>query len=137
MADVHDKKTRSYNMSHIKSKNTKPELLIRKYIFNKGFRFRLHVLNLPGKSDIVLPKYKTIIFMHGCFWHGHENCKYFVIPKTRTDWWVNKIERNKQIDTDNFQKLNTLGWKVLTIFECELKTKIRKKTLDELVNKIY
>ena len=137
MADVHDKKTRSYNMSHIKSKNTKPELLIRKYIFNKGFRFRLHVLNLPGKPDIVLPKYKTIIFMHGCFWHGHENCKYFVIPKTRTDWWVNKIERNKQIDTDNFQKLNTLGWKVLTIFECELKTKIRKKTLDELVNKIY
>jgi DNA mismatch endonuclease (patch repair protein) len=117
MADVHDIKTRSYNMSRIKSKDTKPEMIIRKYLFSKGFRFRLHLNKLPGKPDIVLPKYKTIIFIHGCFWHGHENCKYFVTPKTRTDWWVKKIERNKQLDIDNFQHLNRLGWKVFTIFE--------------------
>jgi DNA mismatch endonuclease, patch repair protein len=137
MADVHDKKTRSFNMSRIKSKNTKPEIIVRKYLFNKGFRFRLHLVNLPGKPDVVLPKYKTIVFIHGCFWHGHENCKYFVIPKTRTDWWIEKIERNKKIDDANFQKLKLLGWKVLTIFECELKNEKRQYTLDELINKIY
>jgi DNA mismatch endonuclease, patch repair protein len=87
MADVHDKETRSYNMSRIKSKDTKPEVIIRKYLFNKGFRYRLHLLNLPGKPDIVLPKYKTIIFMHGCFWHGHEYCKYFVIPTFPDDYY--------------------------------------------------
>jgi DNA mismatch endonuclease (patch repair protein) len=79
MADVHDKATRSYNMSRIKGKNTKPEMLVRKFLFAHGFRYRLHVSNLPGKPDIVLPKYKTVIFVHGCFWHGHEGCKYFVI----------------------------------------------------------
>jgi len=90
MADVHDKLTRSYNMSRIKSKDTKPEMLVRKFLFSKGFRYRLHVKNLPGKPDIVLPKYRTVIFVNGCFWHGHENCKYFVIPKTRTNRWKEK-----------------------------------------------
>ncbi len=94
MADVHDIKTRSYNMSRIKGKNTKPEMLVRKFLHANGFRYRLHVKNLPGKPDIVLPKYKTVIFVHGCFWHGHEHCKYFVVPKTRTDWWLNKINSN-------------------------------------------
>jgi len=137
MADIHDKKTRSYNMSQIKGKNTKPEILIRKFLFSKGFRYRLFVKKLPGKPDLVLPKYKTVIFVHGCFWHGHGNCKYFVIPKTRTEWWLKKIERNKQIDCDNLQVLQELGWKVLTIFECALKKNIRDKTLNELITKIH
>lgn len=137
MADVHDKKTRSYNMSRIKSKDTRPEIIVRKFLFGKGFRYRLHVNKMPGKPDIVLPKYKIVIFIHGCFWHGHENCKYFVVPKTRTEWWINKIDRNKQIDNENLQKLKFLSWKVLTIFECELKKDKREKTLYELVNKIY
>jgi DNA mismatch endonuclease (patch repair protein) len=137
MADVHDKKTRSYNMSQIKGKDTKPEILIRKFLFSRGFRYRLYDKNLPGKPDLVLPKYKTVIFVHGCFWHGHENCKYFVIPKTRTDWWLKKIERNKLLDSENFQVLQKSGWKVLSIFECELKKNIRITTLNELINKIY
>jgi len=92
MADVHTKEVRSYNMSQIRSKNTKPELVVRRYLFAKGFRYRLHSKDLPGKPDIVLPKYRTVIFVHGCFWHGHEGCKYFGIPKTNTEWWVNKIK---------------------------------------------
>jgi DNA mismatch endonuclease (patch repair protein) len=106
-------------------------------LFSKGFRYRLYDKKLPGKPDIVLTKYKIVIFVHGCFWHGHKNCKYFVIPKTRTDWWLKKIERNKQLDCDNFQVLQELGWKVLTIFECELKKNIRDKTLNELITEIY
>jgi DNA mismatch endonuclease, patch repair protein len=129
MADIHNIATRSYNMSRIRSKNTKPELIVRKFLFSKGFRFRIHVKNLPGRPDIVLPKYNTVIFVHGCFWHGHENCKYFVIPKTRTEWWLQKIERNKQLDSDNFRKLFEQGWKVITIFGCELKQLIRNQTL--------
>src|SRR5436853_4931747 len=105
MADVHDKKTRSYNMSRIKGKNTKPEILVRKYLHSKGFRFRLHDKKLPGKPDIVLPKYNTVIFVHGCFWHGHQNCKYAALPKTRTIWWGKKIERNKELDLLNKMKL--------------------------------
>ncbi|MBS4058867.1 MAG: DNA mismatch endonuclease Vsr [Bacteroidetes bacterium] len=89
--DVHNPETRSYNMSRIKGKNTLPEMIVRKFLFSKGFRYKLHDKNLPGKPDIVLPKYKTVIFIHGCFWHGHEGCQYFVIPKTRTEWWLNKI----------------------------------------------
>ncbi len=133
MTDVHDKITRSYNMSQIKGKGTKPEMVVRKYIFSKGFRFRLHDKRLPGKPDIVLPRLKAVIFIHGCFWHGHENCRYFVVPKTRTDWWMKKIERNKKIDYENELKLKNEGWKVYTIFECELKSNVREKTLENLV----
>jgi len=129
MADVHDKQTRSYNMSRIKSKNTRPEMLVRKFLFSKGFRYRLHVKNLPGKPDIVLPKYKTVIFVNGCFWHGHENCKYFAIPKTNTDWWLNKIYGNKQKDRENFLQLSQIGWKIVTNFECELMSEKREQTL--------
>lgn len=132
MADVHSPETRSYNMSRIRSKDTKPELLVRKFLFSKGFRYRLHDKALPGKPDIVLPKYKTVIFVHGCFWHGHIGCKYFVVPKTRTDWWLKKIEGNKKLDFKNFQTLNELGWKVLTIFECELKKTEREQILNEI-----
>jgi DNA mismatch endonuclease, patch repair protein len=132
MADVHDKETRSYNMSQIRAKNTKPEILVRKFLFSKGFRFRIHYKKLPGKPDIVLPKYKTVVLVHGCFWHGHEGCRYFVKPKTRTEWWLNKIGRNKEIDLINLEKLSALGWNVITIHECEL----RPGLLDSTFNRI-
>lgn len=137
MADVHDKQTRSYNMSRIKAKNTKPELLVRRYLFSKGYRYRLHVKILPGKPDIVLPKFKTVIFVHGCFWHGHENCKYFVVPQTRTDWWMNKISGNIQKDGENFDLLSDLGWKIVTIFECELKKEKLSYTLNKLLDELH
>lgn len=119
--DVHSKETRSYNMSRIGSKNTKPEMLVRKILFAEGFRYRLHDKKLPGKPDIVLPKYKTVIFIHGCFWHGHSNCKYFVIPKTRVEWWINKIARNSENDRKHENALRAAGWNIITIWECELK----------------
>jgi DNA mismatch endonuclease (patch repair protein) len=137
MVDVHDKKTRSYNMSQIKSKGTKPEILVRKYLISKGFRYRLNYKKLPGTPDIVLSKYKVVIFIHGCFWHGHENCKYYVIPKTRKKWWLSKIEKNKQLDTENMTKLNILGWKVLVIFECNLRKDKRDVTLNEIILNLY
>jgi DNA mismatch endonuclease (patch repair protein) len=123
MADVHTKAQRSYNMSRIKGKNTKPEILVRKYLHAHGYRFRLHVKNLPGKPDIVLPKYKTVIFVHGCFWHGHKGCRFFVVPKTRTKWWMNKIEGNKARDKKVFEELRKLGWKVIEIWECRFRNK--------------
>jgi DNA mismatch endonuclease (patch repair protein) len=133
MADVHSEKTRSFNMSMIKAKNTKPEIMVRKFLFRHGFRFRLNVKTLPGKPDIVLPKYKTVIFVNGCFWHAHEDCKYFVVPKTRTDWWLKKIERNKLLDNENRVKLKSEGWEVINIFECELKSGKKNATLSEIV----
>lgn len=133
MTDVHDNKTRSYNMSQIKSKNTKPELLVRKFLFSNGFRYTLHDKKLYGKPDIVLPKYKSVIFVHGCFWHGHANCKYFVIPKTRTEWWLNKINRNKEKDIENKEKLKKEKWKIIIIFECELKGHQKDKRLQKLI----
>jgi DNA mismatch endonuclease (patch repair protein) len=136
MADVHDKATRSYNMSRIKGKNTKPEMLVRKFLFAHGFRYRLHVSSLPGKPDIVLPKYKTVIFVHGCFWHGHEGCKYFVVPKTRTEWWLNKINGNKLNDKKNIELLNLDEWKVIQIYECNLKPKSIKTTLEDLTSNL-
>ena len=106
MADVHDKKTRSYNMSQIKATNTKPEMIVRKFLHALGYRYILHDRTLPGKPDIVLPKYKTVIFVHGCFWQGHKNCKYFVVPKTRTNWWMDKINYNKANDEKAVKALN-------------------------------
>ena len=136
MADVHNKATRSYNMSQIKGKDTKPEMLVRKLLFAQGFRYRIHDKNLAGKPDIVLPKYKTVIFINGCFWHGHKNCKYFVIPKTRTDWWTNKINRNIKNDAANKISLKNQGWKILTIWECKLKSKFIESTIDKLILKL-
>ncbi len=125
MADVHTKKQRSYNMSQIRSKNTKPELIVRSLLHKQGYRFRLHDKNLPGKPDIVLKKYKTVIFVHGCFWHGHKNCKYFVVPKTRTKWWLDKINGNIARDKKAQRELKKLGWKVINVWQC----KISKKTV--------
>ena len=136
MADVHTKEIRSYNMSQIKGKDTKPEMLVRKFLFSIGFRYRLHEKNLPGKPDIVFPKLKTVIFVHGCYWHGHENCKYFVLPKTRTDWWLQKINRNKELDLKSSDILTNKGWTIITIFECELKPAKRDKTLSNLIEKL-
>jgi DNA mismatch endonuclease (patch repair protein) len=136
MADVHSPETRRYNMSQIKGKDTKPEMLVRKFLFAQGFRYRLHDKRLPGKPDIVLPKYKTVIFVHGCFWHGHEGCKYYVVPKTRTEWWLAKINRNTELDNLNKEKLKQLGWKIITIFECNLKPKAIYETLSGLEKKI-
>jgi DNA mismatch endonuclease (patch repair protein) len=121
MTDVHSKETRSYNMSQIRSRNTRPELLVRKFLHAHGFRYRLHVKDLPGKPDIVLPKYKTVIFIHGCFWHGHKDCKYFVVPKTRTEWWLAKINSNKANDAKALKALQKDGWKIIILRECELK----------------
>lgn len=134
--DVHDKQTRSYNMSRIKGKNTKPEETVRKYLFSKGFRYRKNDKRLPGTPDIVLPKYKTVIFVNGCFWHGHEGCKYFVIPQTNTEFWVNKININKQRDEKKEFELSENGWKTITIWECQLKKEIKEITLNDLIKRI-
>ena len=134
MTDVHSKETRSYNMSKIRSKNTKPEMLVRKFLHSKGFRYKLHVKELPGKPDIVLPKYKTVIFVHGCFWHGHSGCKYFVIPKTRTEWWTEKINKNSTNDIASENLLLAGGWKVLNVWECGLKKNTIDSTLSQLVS---
>lgn len=132
MADVHEPHIRSFNMSRIRSKDTKPEILVRRFLFSEGFRFRLHSKALPGKPDIVLRKYKTVINIHGCFWHGHKGCKYFVIPKTRTIWWTAKISRNVENDSKNKKLLVKSGWKVITIFECELRPDRRELTFTKL-----
>lgn len=136
MTDVHTKAVRSYNMSRIRSKDTKPELVVRRYLFAHGFRFRLHRKDLPGKPDIVLPKYKTVIFVHGCFWHGHNECRYFVVPKTRTEWWLNKINRNKQLDAENIKRLKANEWNVIILFECELKKDNIDSTLKAVIKKL-
>jgi DNA mismatch endonuclease, patch repair protein len=136
MADVHSKETRSYNMSRIRSKDTKPEMLVRKFLHKNGFRFRLHVKELPGKPDIVLPKYKTVIFIHGCFWHGHEGCKYYVVPKTRTEWWLHKIGTNSANDTNAENLLKAAGWNIIKIWECELKKTSLEATFTNLLSSL-
>lgn len=133
MADVHNKETRSYNMSQIKGKDTKPEILVRKFLFAKGYRYKLYDKKLQGKPDLVFPKYKKVIFIHGCFWHGHEGCKYFVIPKTRTEWWINKINRTKEKDSLNVDTLENEGWKVKNIWECELNSHSKGSTLNKIL----
>jgi DNA mismatch endonuclease (patch repair protein) len=119
-------------MSRIKGKDTKPEMLVRKFLHANGFRYRLHDKKLPGKPDIVLPKYKTVIFVHGCFWHGHEGCRYASVPKTRTEWWVEKIGRNKENDAKAISILKKRGWQVLIVWSCDLKSPNTGKTLDQL-----
>nr|WP_294037327.1 DNA mismatch endonuclease Vsr [uncultured Ruminococcus sp.] len=130
--DVHDKETRSYNMSCIKGKNTRPEEIVRKYLFSQGFRYRKNDKRLPGTPDIVLPKYKTVIFVNGCFWHGHECCRYFVIPKTNTEFWTKKIETNRKRDIRKINDLQTIGWKVVVVWECQLKKEKADITLNNL-----
>lgn len=135
MADNHSKEVRSMNMSHIRSTNTKPEEIVRKYLFSKGFRYRKNVRNLPGTPDIVLPKYQTVIFINGCFWHRH-NCPRFVWPSSHQDYWKPKILRNVERDQQNEEKLRHLGWRVITVWECELKKDLRTERLELLVSEI-
>ncbi len=135
MTDVHEPEVRSYNMSRIRSKDTKPEIIVRQLLHKSGLRFRLHVKDLPGKPDIVLPKYKTIIFINGCFWHGHEDCKYYIIPKTRTKFWEDKIKYNISRDNNNEMELRNKGWKVAIIWQCQLKAD-QQKTISELIKLI-
>ena len=130
--DKHTKETRSYNMSMIKSTGTKPEEMVRKYLFSRGLRFRKNVRTLPGKPDIVLRKYKTVVFVNGCFWHGHSNCKYFVMPKSNVEFWQEKISRTIMRDNEVYEKLADSGWNVLTIWECQLKKNHREKSLEYL-----
>lgn len=136
MTDVHTKATRSYNMSRIRGKDTKPEMVVRRFLFANGYRYRLHDPKLPGKPDIVLPKYKTVIFVNGCFWHGHKGCSYFVLPKTRTEWWLQKIKGTMTRDKAAEIALNVLGWKVILIWECQLKKNNQTTTLTSLLSEI-
>lgn len=135
MADNHSKEVRSKNMSHIRSTNSKPEEIVRKYLFSKGFRYRKNVRTLPGFPDIVLPKYHTVIFVNGCFWHKHD-CGRFVWPSSNTEYWIPKINRNVERDRQNHKKLIDMGWKVLIIWECELKKNVREDRLERLIKKI-
>ena len=134
--DNRSKEARSKNMAHIPSKNTKPEEAVRKYLFSKGFRYRKNVSYLPGKPDIVLPRYKTVVFVNGCFWHGHEGCRWFVPPKTNSDFWNAKFKYNIERDRKNYSKLEEMGWKVLIVWECEIRHGDAQKTLDDLCNRI-
>lgn len=132
MADCLTKEQRHKNMSAIRSKDTKPEILVRKFLFSRGFRYRLNHPNLPGHPDIVLKKYNTVIFVNGCFWHGHDRCKYFILPKTNTEFWENKIKANKERDIKEQRELTAMGWHCITIWECQLKSSVRDMTLESL-----
>ena len=127
--DIHSKKVRSKNMAAIKSKNTKPELEVRKYLFSLGFRYRLHNKSLPGKPDISNMKKKIAIFVNGCFWHSHKDCKYAFKPKTRAEWWKKKLHSNKKRDQRNYVSLKSMGWNVIVIWECEIKNKSYSKKI--------
>lgn len=133
MADIFDKKKRSAIMAAVKSAETKPEILIRKELFAKGFRFRKNVASMPGKPDIILPKYKTVIFINGCFWHGHKNCKAAILPKSRIDYWSKKINSNIARDKKNIRLLRKLGWRIIIVWECKINNEVQ---LLRTINKI-
>ena len=127
-------------MAAIKGRDTKPEMIVRKYLWRCGFRYRVNSPRLPGHPDIVLRKYRTCIFVNGCFWHGHEGCRYYVVPKTHTDFWIKKVARNKERDRREQQQLARMGWHCITVWECELKKNKRERTLSSLaytLNRIY
>ena len=133
MTDTLTTEKRSYLMSKIKGKDTKPEMIVRRYLHSHGFRYRLHVKSLPGSPDIVLKKYRIAIFINGCFWHGHENCLFSRLPKTRTEWWKIKIIKNIKRDKEKCILLHNLGWHTMTVWSCQLKSTTRKDTLEEIV----
>ena len=127
---------RHYTMSRIRGKDTRPEILVRQYLFSEGFRFRKNDKRYPGHPDIVLPKYRTMVFVNGCFWHGHEGCKYYTVPKSNTEFWVSKIKRNQERDRSDREELEKNGWNVITVWECQLEKKVREETLKELALRI-
>lgn len=137
MTDIKTPEERSRNMAAIKSNDTRPEMLVRRYLHRSGYRYGLHNKRLPGRPDIVLRRYKTVIFVNGCFWHGHENCRYFRLPKSNSDFWQLKIGRNQARDKRDIEELEKLGWQVIVIWECELKTEVRRKqTYNGLLEKL-
>ena len=134
--DNHSKEVRSYNMSRIRSKNTKPEELVRKALFAAGFRYRKNDKRYPGNPDIILPKYKTMLFINGCFWHGHEGCRYFVWPKSNPDYWIPKINGNIERDKNIYSLLQKQGWHVIIVWECKLKKPVIEQTIEKLIDQI-
>lgn len=128
MNDIYSKKKRSEIMSQISGKETQPEIILRKYLFSKGFRFRKNDPRYPGKPDIVLPKYKTMIFVNGCFWHGHKGCKAAELPKTRREFWENKINENVLRDARNIKELFKMDWKIIVVWQCEITSKSKRET---------
>lgn len=136
MSDILTPDQRHRNMAAIHSTSTKPELILRHALWRKGFRYRLYEKRLPGKPDIVFPKYRTVIFVHGCFWHGHKGCKYYTIPKTNTDFWFAKISRNQERDQDVWRQLVAKGWFVIIVWECQLKTARLQETVEAVTSEI-
>lgn len=137
MTDVMTPEQRSRCMAAVKGKNTKPEMMVRKFLFSKGLRYRVNNRKLPGAPDIVLKKYKTVVFIDGCFWHGHEGCRYYKMPKSNVDFWERKISHNKARDVSNTAVLKMMGWKVVRVWECDVKTKERRDfTLQKLFAEI-
>ena len=136
MTDIVSPETRSRMMSGIRSKNTRPEIVVRKWLHAHGYRFRLHRNDLPGKPDIVLPRYHAVIFVHGCFWHRHEGCKYTTTPATRTEWWLNKFQNNIKHDRVVLEELQNLGWTALIIWECQIKNDSYVDIIEEFLEKI-
>ena len=134
--DTHSPKGRSYNMSQVHSKDTKPEVLVRKYLFSQGLRFKKNDKRYPGNPDIVLPKHKAAVFVNGCFWHKHSGCKHYTLPKTNTEFWDAKLENNRLRDERNYSRLRAEGWKVIVVWECELKTNLRDESLKKLRDEI-
>lgn len=129
MSDKLTPQQRHYCMSRIRGKATKPELKVRHWLWSHGYRYRLNVKSVPGKPDIVLRKYRTAIFVNGCFWHGHVGCSKYVVPKSNTEFWLTKIERNKERDQQNYKDLHDAGWHVIIIWECQLKKSIIDSTM--------
>lgn len=135
MSDIFSSQKRSEIMSKVSGKDTRPEVLVRKFLFSEGFRFRKNDKRFPGTPDIVLPKYKTIIFINGCFWHGHENCRKSRLPETRKAFWEEKITRNIARDSTNYKELKNMGWKILVIWQCDLSNKAKREfTLSKLLS---
>jgi DNA mismatch endonuclease (patch repair protein) len=136
MADTVSKVIRSGIMRRVRSQDTQPELLVRKFLSSNGLRYRINEKKLPGSPDIVLRKYKTVIFINGCFWHGHRNCSRAKLPATNVDYWISKITRNVSNDTKNKALLKKLGWKIITVWECDLRNVTRENTLGKLLSKL-
>ena len=137
MPDKLTREQRHRCMASIRGKDTKPEMIVRRWLHSRSFRYRVNVKGLPGSPDIVLRKYRTAIFIHGCFWHGHEGCRYFVLPKSNTEFWTAKIERNRERDLERRAQLKQMGWHTVVIWECQLKSKTREATLAELEHLLH
>ena len=136
MPDILTKEERSVRMSRIHSVSTKPELKLRQSLWHQGFRYRINDKRLPGRPDIVLPKYRTVVFMHGCFWHGHKDCKVYSVPKTNTEFWMAKVSRNQERDQEVWRKLEAKGWRVIIVWECQLKKAKLEETIDRVAAEI-